>query len=684
MRIIESRSIDNQAGLLGSRLITGTSTIEGAFQSFIVAEDTIVSKVYNSIGIDVTQKLGLTSVTLKAGAFISMAKGDYFSSIKLTSGSVVAYFVSHGGKTITADAYLNEFLARTGSSYLEAAECAKATLQGLINIGLLQKASLVMSPSMYEEDLVKSVVPQDGSGDLSFTRASDGTRINSAGLVEVVAWNLVEQSETFDNASWAKLAGGTSTVTVTANNGIAPNGTTTADRIQLTRDSSGFAQVTQTLTTTTSQSYTFSVYLKSLSGTPTVMFGSFGGTNAQTATLTNEWVRYTWTATSPSTSAFPMLMIWGGVASTSLSADFLAWGYQLNEGALKPYFPTTDRLNVPRLTYQNGGGGGCPSLLLEPQRTNLILQSNTFNTTWAMFTGPAVTPNTTTSPDGTTSATTLNSSGGTNDFLYQTLSGLTVGATYSFSFYIKNLNSTASRFWGPSGSSIVDLSWSGSTLVSISGTGASFTSVGNDWYRVVQTGTTPTATPTMRIYADVNNTSKSVYIYGAQFEAGSYPTSYIPTTSSSATRVADACFKTGISSLIGQTEGVIFCDVNLKLRTSFSYFAINNNGSSSQYVGIYFRTNAIELEVSNSGLQAGIVYSNTSTGRFKIAAAYKASDFVLYVNGTQIGTYTSGSVPTCNKLDLFAYSQEQPLEYNEAVLFPTRLTNAELASLTTL
>ena len=74
--------------------------------------------------------------------------------------------------TITAQAYLNEFLARVGSSYLEAEDCVKNHLQQLINIGLLQKASLVMSPSMYEEDLVKSVVPQDASGDLSFTRAS--------------------------------------------------------------------------------------------------------------------------------------------------------------------------------------------------------------------------------------------------------------------------------------------------------------------------------------------------------------------------------------------------------------------------------------------------------------------------------------------------------------------------------
>jgi hypothetical protein len=62
---------------------------------------------------------------------------------------------------------------------------------------LLNQASLVMVPSGYKEDTVYSVVPSDGSGDLSFTRASNGTRINSAGLVEVTPWNLLEYSENF-------------------------------------------------------------------------------------------------------------------------------------------------------------------------------------------------------------------------------------------------------------------------------------------------------------------------------------------------------------------------------------------------------------------------------------------------------------------------------------------------------
>ena len=60
---------------------------------------------------------------------------------------------------------------------------------------LLNQASLVMVPSGYKEDTVYSVVPSDGSGDLSFTRASNGTRVNSAGLVEDCPWNLATNSE---------------------------------------------------------------------------------------------------------------------------------------------------------------------------------------------------------------------------------------------------------------------------------------------------------------------------------------------------------------------------------------------------------------------------------------------------------------------------------------------------------
>jgi len=96
------------------------------------------------------------------------------------------------------------------------------------------------------------------------------------------------------------------------------------------------------------------------------------------------------------------------------------------------------------------------------------------------------------------------------------------------------------------------------------------------------------------------------YIYGAQLEAGSYPTSYIPTIASTVTRNADVISKTGISSLIGQTEGAVFVDVNLNSRVTQTYFAISSSATAvTDYIGISFRASTIVFEVVKAGtLQA--------------------------------------------------------------------------------
>jgi len=91
MEIIESRAIDFQGGLTGCKVLTGTGANTGGFQAFVVNADAVVSAVLNKNGTDVTSALGLTSVTISKGMLISMPKGDYFSSITLASGSVIAY-----------------------------------------------------------------------------------------------------------------------------------------------------------------------------------------------------------------------------------------------------------------------------------------------------------------------------------------------------------------------------------------------------------------------------------------------------------------------------------------------------------------------------------------------------------------------------------------------------------------
>jgi hypothetical protein len=155
------------------------------------------------------------------------------------------------------------------------------------------------------------------------------------------------------------------------------------------------------------------------------------------------------------------------------------------------------------------------------------------------------------------------------------------------------------------------------------------------------------------------------------------------------TRIADAASKTGVSSLIGQTEGTIFLQATftaLSANRDFIYLGDANN--AFRIVGT--AGNAIAAGIRTASITVNFVTSSAlSTGMYKIAYAYKSGDIALYINGTQIGTSTSTSMPvgTLSVLNfgnpIFnARGIEEPV--TQAALFPTRLTNAELATLTTL
>ncbi len=399
-----------------------------------------------------------------------------------------------------------------------------------------------MIPSGYKEDVVYSAVPTDGSGDLSFTRASNGTRINSAGLVEVVAWNLVEQSETFDNAYWTK-----DTATITANDTTAPNGTATADKILASAGNGnhGVYNATPFVTNFVGEVYTYSVYAKKgnvdylvLDHFPNYTFtwfnlntgtvGTVGsGVTATIESVGNGWYRCSCTKAIISTSSnFVGYYLSNANNTSSFNAtgnEFIyLWGAQSNYGSTaKPYFPTTDRLNVPRLTYQNGGGG-CPSLLLEKQSTNSFLYSEQFDQADWVKVSTTITANTATSPDGTQNADTLNSTTSTQ-LIYQ----VSASGTITFSVYAKagtttslQLASTTSfngrgadfNLSNGTASAVYQI---GSGDADINGGTSSIVNVGNGWYRCIISGLVLTASRAITI---ANNNGNASYIWGAQLE----------------------------------------------------------------------------------------------------------------------------------------------------------------------
>jgi hypothetical protein len=549
---------------------------------------------------------------------------------------------------------------------------------------LLNKASLVVIPSGYKEDTVYSVVPSDGSGDLSFTRASNGTRINSAGLVEVCPWNLYEDSENFSVNALASAS-------ITSNTTTAPNGTTTADSLVEDGTNNLHAVYDFGAITYVAGIYTLSCYVKKGSrdwvriqlydGTNTpsayanVNTGVLGvvssGATASIENVGDGWYRVIFSATM--VSAVGGWAIYGATSDGGTtyqgvngSTALYLWGIQCNIGSTaKPYFPTTDRLNVPRLTYQNGGGG-CPSLLLEKQSTNISNQSEDFNN-WPTQVNVTTTANYDTSPDGTQNADRVQFTGagymyGANGY------SQTNGTVYTVSCWAKR-NGSGSQSVGffVNGSGSVNSAWS----------------LSSEYQRFTYTYTATNSS----LVGIAGASGADVSVWGWQFEASSYPTSYIPTTSASATRVADACFKTGISSLIGQTEGTIFVDVQDLAQETF-LFSFNESISSSVSI-LKNSSNEIQCQVWGSVLVT-IFSSPVSNIRLKIAFAYKSGSVAVYINGVQAGTsattFTLGTTMDTIYLPYRGtyYAISQTALYNQLALFKTRLTNAELASLTTI
>ena len=536
-------------------------------------------------------------------------------------------------------------------------------------MSLFDSASLVVTPNGYKEDKLYSIKPTDRSGDLVVTRATTATRVNSAGLIEPSPYNLLTYSQDFTNGWYSYLG----SISATANYGVAPNGTTTSTRVLFTSTNQIWAK---NITGLTGKNGVFSLWIKGTTGKKIAI--TYGGID-NLVTLQSGWNRFN--VQGLATIDFVFITTFG--ADT---LDIEVWGGQVELGtSAKEYFPTTDRLNVPRLDYTNSS---CPSILVEPQRTNKVLYSEQFdNAAWDKV-NVTVTANNITSPDGTINADKIEYTNVNNYFI--TYSTNNQNISYTISAYAKkgstDLFSLREVFYFGS-TARFDLT-NGSIVSDTTGT-AKIQNVGNGWYRCSITQAYTSGQTNMQWSFDNRTSTGNLYLWGAQVEAGSYATSYIPTVASSVTRNADVISKTGISSLIGQTEGVLFVDFIYTNSTDEVIISINDWDANLKVINIAKSTsNKISAQVYSSGNQflseSGVI--GVIGQRYKCALAYKQNDFAFYINGNQIGTSSSGSVPASVKFDLgrFISSQSAYINFNSAVLFKTRLSNTELATLTTI
>lgn len=333
--------------------------------------------------------------------------------------------------------------------------------------------------------------------------------------------------------------------------------------------------------------------------------------------------------------------------------------------------------NVPRLDYSNGG---CPSVLIEPQRTNLNLNSSDLSSASYTPGGGAghsviITPNYAVSPDGTTNADRVQLTRGSSYAeLFQRISGLS-GQTVTISFYAKALTGTP-------------------TLATVSNNAyVNLITFTNDWVRYEYTYVDDGATSGFNLitWTGLPSTSLTadVLVWGIQLEVGGYATSYTPTTSASVTRIADVISKTGISSLIGQTEGTLFANVDY-LENTENTRAIAIQGGVNR-IGITVSKNDVGyFIVTSAGIIISTAFSLISTTK-KVALSYESGNISLFCNGVLMDsntlTYTiTGSI---SELYLgqfeFAVGTGQNGQGNKcSALWKINSTNTQLAQLTAL
>ena len=558
-------------------------------------------------------------------------------------------------------------------------------------MSLLDKASLVQIPSGYKEDKLHSVVPDSGAGDFTFSRSSTGTRVNSEGLIEEVPWNQLTYSEDF--SSWATWQQGAALpVTVTTDAAESPIGTLTADRIQCDQVSLGSPNrvgVYQNVLFGDGQRFTISVWAKSASGSDEIFSIVARGATGITPggfTATNEWQKFSRVVEmrDPAIAVNVIIGLYQNINTTT--TDIYLWGAQIDLGETeKTYIKTTDRLDVPRLDYS--GGATCPTLLLEPQRTNLALGSENLSLTyWNTSAGSSMVNDTTISPDGTQNASTLTFGSSSGSQYEASFAGSYGNQTHTVSCYVKVASGTAKfRFkcthWG-----VADFYSNDYTAT-------------DEWQRFTFSKTFTASGGTGIIAGLKNETaggSKDILVYGFQLESNaSYATSYIPTSGSTTTRTADVSETSGLSSLINSQEGVLFLEIkslgfDTQNRVISIYDGISTNGhlnrvqigySGSDQISFLYRT------ISGNVFLQNINVTQQQTNKF--ALKYKENDFSAYINGVKVAEQLSGSVVAVGTFTNIATHNGNDAsnffgKCNQLILFNEALTDAELTALTTI
>jgi hypothetical protein len=366
--------------------------------------------------------------------------------------------------------------------------------------------------------------------------------------------------------------------------------------------------------------------------------------------------------------------------------------------------------NVPRIDYLNQS---CPALLVEASGQNLVLNSEDTATNWTIGANTASGYVDVIGVSGNTITASASGSIGTNVFVRRTLNTvLASGSTYTVSFLMRQTGAhTIGGYWigivgvGDVGAGFdVSGSFSNGAIYSAAGVTNRIRRVerwGTDVYRCSETFTM-TASGTldrmiMGPVAAVNSTAlvasgTQMSFAAPQIELSAFPTSFIPTTTAAVSRAADVISASGalVSGLIGQTEGTIYAEFVTRVTAGTAakrVLTISNGDDGNRIsIGKAADDSLIGLILTGGVTQALISTAANQSGTFKMALAFQANDAVLYINGVQIGTDNSLTMPTgFNRIDL-GQNAGNASQFNDriraAAIYTSRLSNDNLMLLT--
>ena len=338
-----------------------------------------------------------------------------------------------------------------------------------------------------------------------------------------------------------------------------------------------------------------------------------------------------------------------------------------SQGLIETVGNGVSRLNYPLI---DGKVVGCPSHLLEPQRINLLPYSEDFSE-WILIGSPTIELNNIISPDGILNGTKVTR--GSNPTPLRLGTPNILNTENTFTVYAKKGNYDKLN---------LDIGDQENFQFNLT----------DDWKRFDITST-PTTYNHVDITLPFSSSGDFIYIWGAQLEQGSYPTSYIPTNGSTVTRSAETANNSGDASTFNDSEGVLMAELSIDANDgNFRFLSISNGNSNNQnVVWIYYRsdTNQINFRVIVGGTSSfdQIYTINNATINTKLLLKYKENDFSAWVNGFEVLTDNLGitfPIGTLNELEFNRpdgvsnfYGNTKQLQY-----YDTALTDSELEQLT--